>query len=163
MYCDRCGAVMQHGQQFCGSCGKPFAQAPGPARRGRVAGNLTVLAILWIVYSAMHLAGGVFIHSMMRGLPGPWWTHTAAHGWPAAHVFLPGMVFPFLGGMTMLAGVLGIVAGAGLLGRRPWARTMAIVFGCLALASFPLGTALGIYTLWVLGSSESGREYRAAA
>jgi hypothetical protein len=33
----------------------------------------------------------------------------------------------------------------------------------LALLKFPFGTALGIYTLWVLAPSTSGMEYDAIA
>jgi hypothetical protein len=40
---------------------------------------------------------------------------------------------------------------------------VAIVFGCIALIHFPFGTALGIYTLWVLLPAESEQEYRRSA
>jgi hypothetical protein len=40
-----------------------------------------------------------------------------------------------------------------------WARTTAIVIGILALFHPPFGTALGIYTLWVLLPGESAAEY----
>jgi hypothetical protein len=38
-----------------------------------------------------------------------------------------------------------------------------LVMGFLALLRIPLGTALGIYTLWVLLPSQSDEEYRALA
>ena len=44
--------------------------------------------------------------------------------------------------------------------REPWARMLAIVLGVLNLFDLPFGTALGIYTLWVLLPAESEREYR---
>ena len=44
--------------------------------------------------------------------------------------------------------------------RAPWARTTAIILGVLALFHPPLGTALGVYTLWVLVADEHGDEYR---
>jgi hypothetical protein len=161
VYCDRCGSQLQDRQQFCGSCGKPVVPAVSPARNGRVAHNLPVLGILWIVYSAIPLLGGAFT---AHGLPGIMpWAHGAAFSWRHAPVLLPGPIFGLLGLWLTIMGVLGIIAGVGLLARKPWARTMVIVFGCLSLVSFPFGTALGIYTLWVLASSESGRQYRAAA
>ena len=49
--------------------------------------------------------------------------------------------------------------GYGLLTRRPWGRTLALIAGILTLFKFPLGTALGIYTLVVLASSEAQAEY----
>ena len=46
--------------------------------------------------------------------------------------------------------VPGIIAGLGLLKLRPWARILAIIVGALHLLSFPLGTALGAYTIAVM-------------
>jgi hypothetical protein len=63
----------------------------------------------------------------------------------------------------MATGVLGLLAGWGLIERQPWARILAIVLGCLALLHFGIGTALGIYTLWVLLPSDSAREYQRTA
>lgn len=62
-----------------------------------------------------------------------------------------------LGGVgTVIAGIIaglslpGILAGWGLLRRRPWARTLALVIGVLSLISVPFGTILGAITLYVL-------------
>jgi hypothetical protein len=63
----------------------------------------------------------------------------------------------------MCAAVLALVAGFGLLNRRPWGRVVAIIAGILALIKFPIGTAQGIYTLWVLAPGASGLEYDAIA
>jgi hypothetical protein len=49
------------------------------------------------------------------------------------------------------------VAGTGLRGRRPWARTAGLVLGVLDIlccCNAPLGTALGIFALVVLLSDE---------
>lgn len=76
-----------------------------------------------------------------------------------------GMDIPFLGGLFSMGvflgifGVLHLVLAWGLFEREPWARMLGLVIGFLALLRFPLGTALGIYTLWVLLPEESGREY----
>ena len=66
--------------------------------------------------------------------------------------------------MVLLAfGVLGIFAGWGLLTRQSWARAFALVFGGINLMELPFGTALGIYTLWVLLPTESQKEYHSTA
>ena len=44
----------------------------------------------------------------------------------------------------------GLIAGFGLLKFRPWARILALIVGALHVFSFPFGTALCIYTFWVL-------------
>ena len=49
----------------------------------------------------------------------------------------------------------GLVAGIGLLKRRPWARILGIIVAILSLVNIPIGTIVGIYGLWVLFSSET--------
>jgi hypothetical protein len=51
----------------------------------------------------------------------------------------------------------------GLLDRARWARTYTIVVSAIWLLDFPLGTALSIYTLWVLLPESSENEYRQLA
>jgi hypothetical protein len=51
----------------------------------------------------------------------------------------------------------GIVAGAGLLHFRPWARILTIVLSALNLLNVPLGAALGVYGLWVLLQAQTWR------
>ena len=70
-----------------------------------------------------------------------------------------GSAFAFSG--VTLGPQAGFFAGWGLLQRESWARILALVVGFLALLNVPLGTALGIYTLWVLLPGQSDQEYRA--
>ena len=44
----------------------------------------------------------------------------------------------------------GMLAGYGLLKRKKWGQILGMVVGILSLLNFPLGTALGAYTLFVL-------------
>jgi hypothetical protein len=50
-----------------------------------------------------------------------------------------------------------IICGWGLLKRKSWSRVFALVLGCLHLISFPFGTAIGIYSLFVLTQPEAQR------
>jgi hypothetical protein len=50
------------------------------------------------------------------------------------------------------------IAGFGLLKKRPWAKTWSIVAGVMAAMSFPLGTAVCIYTIWFL-FSDAGKDF----
>jgi hypothetical protein len=63
------------------------------------------------------------------------------------------------GFFTVFYGVMmtpSFVAGYGLLKRKKWAKTASIVAGVFAGMSFPLGTAVCIYTFWFL-FSEPGK------
>jgi len=50
-----------------------------------------------------------------------------------------------------------IIGGIALLKYRPWARILVLILGCLNLLSIPFGTALGIYTIWVMIQDETVR------
>jgi hypothetical protein len=73
--------------------------------------------------------------------------------------WLPGFITVIVVGRAMLAAITGI----GLLRRAPWARVLAIVTAFLTLVKPLTGTALSIYTLWVLLPSHSGQEYEQIA
>ena len=154
LFCDRCGTRLSEAQRFCPSCGKTIGAAPMMPPQGRIAGHVRLLGILWLASAAIHLIPGVFLISFFQtgsGLLPPEVPH-----------FVPGLIHIvglFLTGMA----VLGILAGWGLLERQPWARGLAIVLACFSLIKPPFGTALGIYTLWVLLPAQSEQEYRGMA
>jgi hypothetical protein len=77
-----------------------------------------------------------------------------------------GLFMPIMGALGIylaITAVIGLLVGWGLLDRQPWARMFAIIVGCLKLIDFPLGTALGIYTLWVLAPQGADAEYQRLA
>jgi hypothetical protein len=60
-----------------------------------------------------------------------------------------------VGGISALLSVPGVVAGIGLLAFKPWARVLTIILGILNLPGFPVGTVLGVYTLYVMLDDET--------
>lgn len=60
------------------------------------------------------------------------------------------LVFVFVGIFTIVMTIPSLVAGYALLKRRPWAKVAGIVGGVLAAMSFPIGTAVAVYTFWFL-------------
>lgn len=73
--------------------------------------------------------------------------------------FLGPLVLLIIGGSVFLVAACGIFVGWGLLKHEPWARMVGIALGIVSLFHPPFGTALGIYTLWVLLSDQDGAEY----
>jgi putative Mn2+ efflux pump MntP len=51
--------------------------------------------------------------------------------------------------VTIFVSIPSIIAGIGLLNKQRWALTLALILGCLKLISFPIGTAIGVYSIWV--------------
>lgn len=79
---------------------------------------------------------------------------TVLFGDPVAY----GLVTQFgvgIGVFLALLSIPSIAAGVGLLARASWSRALALIVGVLRLINVPFGTALGIYTLWVLLQDEA--------
>ena len=152
MFCDRCGAKLDDSAAFCSGCGKLVGTTPLIPRQGRIAGHLRLLGIFWIALSAFRLIPGFLLIVIFRSPDFP----------PEVPRFVHTLL-PMIGLMLLFSAVVGGIVGIGLLTRQPWARMLAIVFGSLNLFDLPFGTAIGIYTLWVLLPAESEREYRSAA
>jgi hypothetical protein len=157
MFCEGCGASLQAGQKFCPSCGRQLSMAViTPVAPGRVERHLNLLAILWMAAAAFHLLGAgvlyVLGHTLMMRvgqMAGP----------PAGPDFFLGL-FTILAVYLLLKAIASFLAGWGLMQKEPWARTLTLVLGFLELLNIPLGTALGVYTLWVLLAPNSDQEYR---
>jgi hypothetical protein len=60
-----------------------------------------------------------------------------------------------IGGIFMVISLPGIIAGAGLIRFKSWARVLALIISFFQLINFPIGTALGIYSFVILLSPKS--------
>ncbi len=81
-------------------------------------------------------------------------------GEPGPEVILPILlvVMVIIGIMTAIFSIPKVVAGFGLRNEKSWARIWAIIACCMAVLSFPLGTALGVWGLiFLLG--DDGKRY----
>ena len=67
--------------------------------------------------------------------------------------YLPALVIIFLA-------LPSLVAGIALIARQKWGMILALIMGCLNILSFPFGTALGVYTIWIY--SEDKRQSKAS-
>jgi hypothetical protein len=173
MVCQGCGASVVDGVHFCSRCGAQvvaahptyaaYPQPPVPTLAPRVQRNLQTLGILWCVFGAYRVISGlagmfffkVFALHNFGGLDWPF-NHSMEHSWMGAMV-------PLIAAYTVVTAGLAVFVGYSLLTRRPWGRTFAIVVAVLTLLKPLFGTALGIFTLWVLAPSTSGLEYDAIA
>ena len=104
--------------------------------------HVVIVAWLNIGAAALFAAGGIFVFTFLAGIG-------VATGDREALPVLAAVgtsVALFLIALS----VPGFLAGYGLLQRRPWARILAVVVGFLQLVNFPIGTAIGLYTIWIL-------------
>jgi hypothetical protein len=154
MFCDGCGAAAQPGQAFCSRCGKQIVGALTmmQLRSGRVQRHLHLLAIFWFAISAFNAITGVILYILANTLLAP----GGAAGAPDfLRPLLSVVAIIILGGAAF-----GFSAGWGLMHREPWARVLTLVLAFLVLfINIPVGTAVGVYTMWVLLPGESEQEH----
>jgi hypothetical protein len=177
MFCDQCGREAASDARFCSNCGRAFSvmgAAPNAPAAGapmyvyatpanRLNSHLRTLGTLWLICGvlrafnvmAIWLVGRTIIPSVLSAIPG------LEVSQPLERLIQGGLVFA--SGILFLQTALALIAAWGLLERQSWGRIVGIVAGILALIRIPFGTALGIYTLWVLLPAESEMEYRKLA
>jgi predicted nucleic acid-binding Zn ribbon protein len=152
MFCDSCGTQVQPGQAVCSKCAKPLMGYV--QQTNRLEHHVHLLGIFWIVYSVLHGIAGVVLMILANTLFGP--VGRLDIGAPA---FLQPLL-SVVGILLIIKGIVGVAAGYGLTQRAPWARITIVVLGFLALLNVPFGTALGIYTIWVLLSPGADTQYQ---
>ena len=130
--------------------------------------HVTLAGILNIVYSTLTILGagilfvlagwfGHFFESLMRdGFIRP-------HDVPMEILDVVPVVLFIIGIMMLIVSILGIVGGIGVLNRREWARILLLVISFFMLVRVPLGTILGVYSIWVLLNDETIRLFTKGA
>jgi hypothetical protein len=126
----------------------------------RVQLNLTaharILGICWIVYGVIRLCIALWLTTfsvsatlmfgaLLTRVPNPFTLMSAFH-----FIYLGIVVW------SAVAGVVGMVAGFALLAGQRSARALVIFAAFLSLCEFPLGIALGVYSLIVLLPANPG-------
>jgi hypothetical protein len=174
MLCPTCGNDLAQDARFCTRCGaqtglpsqpgsptQPFSGYGAPLPYSRVGNHIQTLGTLWLIYAAVRfmtkLAGLFFLHGMFGHHAHADWMFGSgpfSNAWMAA-------LWPIALTSLIISVALCLLTGYALITRQPWGRVFGIIFGILALFHPFLGTALGIYTLWVLAPGASGVEYEA--
>ncbi len=116
--------------------------------------HIPVLGWLYVIANALFLLAGVISLILLGGI-GLFVDDPVA----ARILILVGSVTLILCAFLTLPG---IIAGLGLVARKPWARILAMVIGFLSLTAFPVGTILGLYAFYVL-LQDTAHEYFAGS
>jgi hypothetical protein len=109
-----------------------------------------ILGICWLLYGILRIVTAawlvlfantatVMFGALLNRVPDPFTMMSTFH-----------LLYGLLVAVTAVGGILGVLAGAALLADKRSGRTIAIIAAFLSLASIPLGTTLGIYSLIVL-------------
>ncbi|KOH46630.1 hypothetical protein [Sunxiuqinia dokdonensis] len=78
---------------------------------------------------------------------------------PEANMVLS-IIANVLATVFVILAVPGIIGGIGLLKRKEWARILVLIISVLHVFNFPIGTAVGVYSIWALVQPEVVAEFR---
>jgi hypothetical protein len=115
--------------------------------------QINLIGILWIVLGGLSLLFGFLGFLLLFGIS-----------------FIPDMgreapfILRIVGSAAVfffaLMGLPKIIAGIGLLKKKEWARILTLIVSFISLLNFPLGTALGIYSIIILVKDESVQYFK---
>jgi hypothetical protein len=115
-----------------------------------------ILAILYIISGALQILILLFVSTFIsmfipliadQADPDAQWVFT----WIVPFI----QIIATIG--ILLFSIPSIIGGIGLLNNKSWAMLLVLILGCFKLFSFPIGTAIGIYTIWVYSESNKQR------
>jgi len=105
-------------------------------------------SVLWIVSGALGILIGLFTFWLFFGI-----SYIPDVDWEASQILR--IVGVWAGGIIAFFSIPEIIAGVGLIKRKEWGRILALVVSFFNLIWFPLGTALGVYSIIILLNDES--------
>ena len=107
-----------------------------------------ILAILYIISGSFQILAMIILSSVISILI-PFIMEEAGPEGQWIFVWLVPFIRFIAVGIIILFSIPSIIGGIGLLNHKKWALTLLLILGCFKLFSFPIGTAIGIYTIWV--------------
>lgn len=124
----------------------PIPEPSAPSTISERPGGITILAILYGLYGAVVLIGGLLLFLFGSAI---------AVGF--ARYFVPiliGGIAGIIGVFLIIIGLIILIITWGLWNLKEWAWLIAVVFAVIGLLHWPIGTILNIIVLWYLFKAE---------
>src|SRR5687767_5662389 len=109
--------------------------------------HITVVAVLWLALGGLGLLVALIAFVAIVG--------GGALSGDMEAIAITGTVGTAIAALLVVLSVPAVIAGIGLLKKAEWARVLTLVLSFLALMGIPFGTALGIYSIWVLLNAQA--------
>jgi hypothetical protein len=117
--------------------------------------HLTIAGKILVILGILGIPFSVFSWGALSFFWNSSWFHDSFHhglwdGFQDGWFIWPWNFFYMLPGFYFLAAVLFIVSGVGLVNEKDWAKRLVWVPAVLLLFKFPIGTALGVWIIYLL-------------
>jgi len=130
--------------------------------------HISLVAILNIVYEAFGLIGAFVLFAISIGFRYffGFISRCSHHGMdeiPPEILDIVPIILTVIGILLLVFSIVGLIAAVGVLKRKEWGRIIMLVISFFHLIRIPLGTVLGVYSIWVLLNDETIRLFNPAA
>lgn len=100
-----------------------------------------ILGAIFIAYGTINLIGGITLLAAMNIVG------IFVHEVEVIQVVT--IFSKLIGGILLVSSIPAIIAGIGYIQEREWAKNLGLVVGIIYLLFIPIGTVIGIYTIWL--------------
>lgn len=114
--------------------------------------HINVVGVLYIVLSVLSFLGAFTVYFLLRLIGN--FTDDAD-----ANMILT-VIADVLSVVLVVLAIPGLIGGIGLIKRKNWARILILILSIINLLNFPIGTAVGIYSIWALLQPEVAAEFQ---
>ncbi|MBA7475923.1 Serine/threonine-protein kinase PknD [subsurface metagenome] len=121
----------------------------------RMEKHITIVAVLSIVFGTLGILIGIIAFLAIAG--------GGLISGDLEAMSITGIVATCIALFFFIMSVPGLIAGIGLLKRKGWARILALILAIPNLMNIPIGTAIGIYVIWVLLNGETAKLFAHAS
>ena len=111
--------------------------------------HVTAVGALQIGFSVFGVFLGFFLFLLLAGIG------SSVHDYEGQYILWT--VGTAVGFFLVIISIPGIIGGIGLLKYKNWARILILIVAAIDLINFPFGTALGVYSIWVLVQPETAQ------
>ncbi|HXG58309.1 MAG TPA: hypothetical protein VNL91_04755 [Thermoanaerobaculia bacterium] len=114
--------------------------------------HVKVVGVLYVILGVLGVIAGLALFGLIAG--------AGAISGDRDAFFITGTIGTIIGAFIVIMSLPSILGGIGVLRRRNWGRVLTIVLSFINLLGFPIGTAIGAYSLWVLLNDQSRPLFR---
>lgn len=122
--------------------------------------HIQLVGILNIVYRSIAILGSLVLFVLAAGFATFFeylirWGSVRSDEVPLEVLHIVPFILAMVGVFVFIVSVIGIIGAVGVLKKKEWGRILLLVISFFSLIRIPLGTLLGIYSIWVLLNGET--------
>jgi hypothetical protein len=122
--------------------------------------HITLVGILNLAYRSLVIIGGLVLIALAVGFRYLMElvsrsSHQGMEEIPEAVFDIAPIVLGIIGILIIIVSIMGIIGAIGVMKKKEWGRIVLLVISFFNILHVPLGTLLGVYTLWVLFNDET--------